>query len=73
MLISRATFFLSAALLAAHIVSAAPIRALIIDGQNNHDWKKHHAGPRSKLLEETGLFQVDVPHHPSQRRRFHHF
>jgi uncharacterized protein len=39
--------------------AAGPIRALIIDGQNNHDWKT--TSPElKKILEETGLFQVDV-------------
>ena len=39
--------------------SAAPIKTLIVDGQNNHDW----AGSTpilKKYLEETGLFEVDV-------------
>jgi uncharacterized protein len=40
--------------------SAAPaLRALIIDGQNNHDWKAT-TPELKKILEETGLFQVDV-------------
>ena len=38
---------------------AAPIHALIIDGQNNHDWKSTTPVLR-KILEQTGLFQVDV-------------
>jgi uncharacterized protein len=38
---------------------SAPIRALIIDGQNNHDWRA--TTPHLKrLLEQTGLFEVDV-------------
>ena len=39
--------------------AAGPIRALIIDGQNNHDWK-HTTPALKKILENTGLFQVDV-------------
>lgn len=39
--------------------AAAPVRALIIDGQNNHDWK-HTTPVLKKILEDTGLFQVDV-------------
>jgi type 1 glutamine amidotransferase len=38
---------------------AAPMKALIIDGQNNHDW----AGTTPVLrahLEQTGLFEVEV-------------
>lgn len=38
---------------------AAPIRVLLIDGQNNHDWKS--SSPWIKqILEEGGLFKVDV-------------
>ncbi len=40
--------------------AAAPaLRALIIDGQNNHDWKAT-TPELKKILEETGLFEVDV-------------
>ena len=38
---------------------AASIRALIIDGQNNHDWRKT-TPVLKQILENTGLFQVDV-------------
>jgi type 1 glutamine amidotransferase len=38
---------------------AAAIRALIIDGQNNHSWQTTTPALR-KILEDTGLFQVDV-------------
>src|ERR1700722_12394646 len=39
---------------------AAPhIHALIIDGQNNHNWKVT-TPVLQKILEQTGLFQVDV-------------
>src|SRR5947208_14156864 len=47
------------ALLLAQSAFAAPIRALIIDGQNNHDWS-HTTPVLKKILEDTGLFQVDV-------------
>ena len=39
--------------------AAMPIQALIIDGQNNHDWK-HTTPVLKKILEDTGLFQVEV-------------
>ncbi|MBI1839923.1 MAG: ThuA domain-containing protein [Verrucomicrobia bacterium] len=40
-------------------LSAAPLRVLLIDGQNNHDWKS--SSPWIKeVLESSGLFQVDV-------------
>lgn len=40
-------------------VTAAPIKVLIVDGQNNHDW----AGSTpylKQLLEQTGMFAVEV-------------
>ena len=39
--------------------SGAPMRALIVDGQNNHDWAAT-TPILKKQLEETGLFSVDV-------------
>jgi uncharacterized protein len=39
--------------------SAAPMKALILDGQNNHDWKTTTPALK-RLLEETGLFIVEV-------------
>jgi type 1 glutamine amidotransferase len=40
-------------------VNAEPIKALIVTGQNNHDWRPTTPHLK-KLLEETGLFAVDV-------------
>jgi len=40
-------------------IGAPPLKALIVDGQNNHNWKIT-TPPLKKLLEETGLFTVDV-------------
>ena len=60
MKILRASFFIPAALVIAQALSAAtPVRTLIIDGQNNHDWKKT-TPVLKKILEDTGMFQVDV-------------
>src|SRR5262249_42875258 len=42
---------------------AAPMKALIIDGQNNHDWKST-TPVLKKILEDTGLFTVDVATSP---------
>jgi type 1 glutamine amidotransferase len=40
-----------------------PLRALILSGQNNHDWKA--TTPRlTAILEEEGLFTVDVTENP---------
>ncbi|MBM3846820.1 MAG: ThuA domain-containing protein [Verrucomicrobia bacterium] len=38
---------------------AAPLRVLLIDGQNNHDWKSSSPWIK-RILEETKLFIVDV-------------
>jgi type 1 glutamine amidotransferase len=55
---------LSFAVLAALTAPAAPFKALIIDGQNNHDWKSTTPHLR-KILEETGLFTVEVATTPA--------
>src|SRR5579871_214508 len=47
------------ALFCAPLASAATMKALIIDGQNNHDWKTT-TPLLKKYLEETGLFEVTV-------------
>ncbi len=52
------------ALLAA-AAAAAPMRALIVDGQNNHDWRETTPHLK-KLLEETDLFTVDVATTPGK-------
>jgi type 1 glutamine amidotransferase len=51
--------FLGLLLTASSLLSSEPIRALIIDGQNNHDWKTT-TPVLKRYLEETGLFKVDV-------------
>jgi len=55
----RAGWTVLLGVLAAGLGCAAPIRALIIDGQNNHDWKSTTPALK-KILEEGGLFHVDV-------------
>jgi len=44
-------------------VAAAPHKALIVDGQNGHNWKAT-TPVLKKILEETGLFAVDVATSP---------
>jgi type 1 glutamine amidotransferase len=48
-----------ALLLLAAALTAAPRKALIVDGRNNHDWKAT-TPVLKQLLEETKLFTVDV-------------
>src|SRR5712692_8115944 len=45
------------------VSAAGPRKALIIDGQNNHNWQAT-TPLLKKLLEETGLFTVDVATSP---------
>lgn len=42
----------------------AKIRVLIIDGQNNHDWRKMTPWHKAQL-EASGLFTVEVSTTPS--------
>lgn len=49
--------------LAAVAWAAPPMKALIVDGQNGHDWKGT-TPVLKRLLEETGLFAVDVATSP---------
>jgi len=44
---------------------AAPLKALILDGQNNHDWKNTTPVIRS-ILENTGRFTVEVATSPAK-------
>lgn len=54
----------AAALPAAAVVQAPKVRALIVTGQNNHNWKV--TTPHLKqLLEATGRFTVDVTEDPA--------
>jgi uncharacterized protein len=45
--------------------TAAPLKVLIIDGQNNHDWQKTTPELES-ILEEGGLCAVDVSTSPAK-------
>src|ERR1039457_4967521 len=49
----------SLSLVTATVAAAAPIKVLIVDGQNNHAWKETTPVLKT-LLEETGRFTVDV-------------
>jgi uncharacterized protein len=45
--------------------ATAPLKALIVDGQNNHNWRET-TPILKKQLEETGLFTVDVATSPAK-------
>src|SRR5271170_2304182 len=51
--------------LASLALAADPIKVLIVDGQNNHDWRAT-TPLLKKALEDAGLFQVDVATSPPQ-------
>ena len=44
---------------------AAPLKALILDGQNNHDWK-NTTPVIKKILEDSGEFTVEVATSPAK-------
>lgn len=53
--------------------AAAPdLKALIVDGQNNHDWKGTTPVLKT-ILEETGLFAVDVATSPGKGQSMDNF
>ena len=54
---------LIAILALATFASAAPIKVLIVDGQNNHDWKRTTPVLKA-ILEEPGVFSVEVATSP---------
>jgi uncharacterized protein len=47
-------------------LQAAPMKALIIDGQNNHDYKATTPHLK-KIIEQTGLFEVDIATAPGAK------
>ena len=49
----------------AAVAAAAPMKALIVDGQNNHNWRQTTPHLK-KLLEETKLFTVDLATTPGR-------
>lgn len=55
--------FVSVMAIASSAWAVDPIRVLIIDGQNNHDWRKTTPVLKS-CLEKTGRFTVDVATSP---------
>ena len=50
---------------AAHAATAAPLKALIVDGQNNHNWRE--TTPILKKLEQTG--HISRTRDPSDERQ----
>lgn len=59
MRLSTFTFICGCILLSSSNLSAQAIPVLLIDGQNNHDWQ-HTTPLLKKILEDTGLFRVEI-------------
>jgi len=62
---TRQILFLAVCVFIISPLQAASIKALILDGQNNHDWKRT-TPELKKILEDSGLFVVDVATSPGQ-------
>ena len=62
---SRVLALLVLASIGNHAVADEPIRVLIVDGQNNHDWRKTTPILKS-CLEATGRFQVELATTPDR-------
>jgi uncharacterized protein len=60
--ITRAVLVVALALMAAQSPAATPIRLMLLDGESGGPWHKWQLTTPvlKKVLEETGLFQVDV-------------
>ena len=73
MTLVRCSAALLLSLFTATIAAAAPeLKALLIDGQNNHNFKGT-TPPMKKTLEESGLFTVDVLTSPAGGEDMSHF
>ena len=46
-------------------------KALIISGQNNHNWKISYPVLK-QLLDQTGIFTTDTIRYPGEKRRYEH-
>ena len=57
--------FVCTTLMFAAAAHAAPLKALILDGQNNHDWKSTTPVIK-KILEDSGQFIVEVATSPAK-------
>ncbi|GDX09443.1 hypothetical protein LBMAG57_12150 [Verrucomicrobiota bacterium] len=59
------TFLLASLTLAVSAAAADKIKVLIVDGQNNHQWKMT-TPVMKQILEEPGIFSVDVSTSPEK-------
>ena len=60
------TSLLLGCLIVGNAWAAAPIKVLIVDGQNNHNWQATTPVLKQQL-EDSGLFKVDVATSPPKK------
>ncbi len=65
MLCRFAVAWIISLMLTSVVAAAPPLKALIVNGQNNHNWKETTPCLK-KHLEKTGIFTVDVATSPAQ-------
>ncbi len=63
---------LAAVALATGVSAAEPIKVLIVDGQNNHNWAKT-TPVMKKILTSSGIFTVDVATSPPRGKSMDEF
>jgi type 1 glutamine amidotransferase len=63
--IRKLLFFAAAILVACTLYGKKPVKALLITGQNNHNWQVSHIVIKD-ILEQSGLFTVDFAISPEK-------
>ena len=58
-IVCKVTLLLMAMMFVLELSAKSPIKALLITGQNNHNWKVSHLVLKS-ILENSGAFEVDL-------------
>lgn len=58
-IVCKVTLLLMAMMFVLELSAKSPIKALLITGQNNHNWKVSHVVLKS-ILENSGAFEVDL-------------
>lgn len=58
-IVCKVTLLLMAMMFVLQLSAKSPIKALLITGQNNHNWKVSHVVLKS-ILENSGAFEVDL-------------
>ena len=64
--LAKSLGFIMAMLVASVVLAQDKIKAMIVDGQNNHDWKST-TPVLKEVLEKTGRFAVDIATSPAKK------